>query len=316
MYLEMNNSKLYSIVIPVYGTSSSLVQIAGHIKAVFEGLPGKRYELIFVNDCSPNRETAPTLEQIYKNDPHVSVISFTKNFGQQAATICGIHHARGDFVITMDDDLQHKPEDIPELMAYDSHDVVIAAFPQKKHPLPRRMASRLKGWFDHIILKKPRNVQLTAFRMISRCIVDGLKDCKTPYPFISAMLFRITSDIVNVPLQHDSRKDGHSQYTFWKMVSVFSNLIINNSYLLLRVLGFVGIGGFLISIILSTYLVVRYYLWGFGVAGWASIVLAVIFFGGLTLFGIGVIGDYLLRILANLEQNNMYYIKGIQKHDS
>jgi dolichol-phosphate mannosyltransferase/undecaprenyl-phosphate 4-deoxy-4-formamido-L-arabinose transferase len=306
--------KLYSIVIPVYGTSKSLIEIAERIKAVFQNMPDNRYELLFVNDSSPNTETATTLQQIYQNDSNVSIISFTKNFGQQAATLCGIHHANGDYIITMDDDLQHKPEDIPKLMQSESHDVVIATFPIKKHPLPRRIASRCKGWFDRIILKKPKHIKLTAFRLINRCIADGLKDCQTPYPFISAMLFRITADIKNVTLQHQTRLEGHSQYTIWKMIGVFSNLIINNSYLLLRILGFIGMGGFLLSIAFSAYLIIRYYFYGFGVTGWASLILSVVFFGGLTLFGIGVIGDYLLRILANLEQKNMYYIKQIHKH--
>ena len=305
--------KLYSIVIPVYGTSQSLIDIAERTKAVFNMLPGKKYELIFVNDCSPNKDTEPTLQFIFKNDPNVTVISFGKNFGQQAATLCGIHHARGDFIITMDDDLQHKPEDIPSLIEIENHDAVIAFFSHKKHPFLKRFASSLKGWFDYIILKKPKHIKLTSFRMIKRCIADGLKDCQTPYPFIPAMLFRMTSDIVNVNVQHHDRLDGDSQYTFWKMVCVFSNLLINNSYLLLRAIGFIGFGGFAFSVLLSVYLIVRHLFWGFGVSGWASLMLAIVFFGGLILFGIGVIGEYLLRILANLEQKCMYYIKSIQK---
>jgi len=311
----MAKSTLYSIVIPVYGTSRSLEEIAERTKKVFQKLPGKCYELIFVNDCSPDKETLETLENLYKRDPNVCVISLSKNFGQQAATLCGIHHAMGDYVITMDDDLQHQPENIPLLIEFENHDVVVASFPHKKHTLFKRVTSKLKGWFDHIILKKPRHIQLTAFRLINRCVAEGLKVCQTPYPFISAMLFRITADIVNVSVQHHNRMDGHSQYTFWKMVRVFTNLIINNSYLLLRMLGIVGISGFVISILISVYLVARYFLFGFSVTGWASLVLAVVFFGGLTLFGIGVIGEYLLRILVNLEHRNMYYVKSIMRRD-
>lgn len=311
----MKNTKTYSIVIPVYGTNQSLIEISNRVQAVFGTLPDADFELVFVNDCSPNEGTAPALQNIVKNHPKTTVITFNKNFGQQAATLCGIHHANGDYIVTMDDDLQHKPEDIPLLMEKEDHDVVIASFPRKKHSVFKRVTSRLKGWFDHIILKKPKHLQLTSFRLIRRHIADGLRDCQTPYPFIPAMLFRITSDFVNVDVQHYDRLDGHSQYTIWKMVSIFSNLLINNSYLLLRMLGVIGVGGFVLSIMLSAYLVIRYFFWGFGVPGWASMILAVVSIGGLTLLGIGIVGEYLLRILSNLEQRNMYYIRSISRHD-
>jgi glycosyltransferase involved in cell wall biosynthesis len=249
----MTESKLYSVVVPVYGSSGSLPQIATGVKAVFQELPGKDYELIFVNDCSPNRDTAPTLQRIFEDDPHVTIITLSKNFGQQAATLCGIHQANGDFIITMDDDLQHRPEHIPLLMKYETHDAVIASFSHKKHSMSRRLASKLKGWFDHMIIKKPRHIELTAFRLINSSIAQGLREAQTPFPFIPAILFGITSDIVNVTVEHYDRLDGESQYTFWKMVRLFSNLLINNSYLLLRVLGIIGIGGFACSSLLSIY---------------------------------------------------------------
>lgn len=309
------NSKRYSIIIPVYGTTRSLTELADRIDAVFRSLHEKTYELIFINDCSPNPDTDKTLQHLHEANPNVSVITFGKNFGQQAATLCGIHHARGDFVITMDDDLQHKPEDIPLLIQKEDHDAVIASFAVKKHPAAKQLASKLKGWFDRIILKKPKNLQLTSFRLFNRNIIDGLKNCQTPYPFIPAMLFRLTADVVNVEVGHYNRLDGHSQYTLWKMVSIFSNLLINNSYLLLKALGVIGIGGLILSILFSSYLVIRYLFWGFGVSGWASLILAVTFFGGLVLFGLGIIGEYLLRILANLEHKNMYHIKRVQIHE-
>ena len=310
----MQQQILYSIVIPVYGTSQSLIELAKGIDAEFHQFDLKDYELVFVNDCSPNRETEPTLKHIFENNQRVKVISLSRNFGQQAATLCGISHALGDFVITMDDDLQHRPEHIKLFFEYEFHDVVIASFPEKKHSIFKRMTSDFKGWFDYIILKKPKHIQLTAFRMIKRHIAEGLSECNTPYPFIPAIIFDLTIDIVNVQIPHYDRLEGKSQYSVWKMLRLFSNLLINNSYLLLRILGIVGISGFLMSLMISFYLIIRYFLWGFKVVGWASQILAISIFGGLILFGTGVIGEYLVRILANLENKHMYYIKNIQKH--
>jgi len=311
----MKNSKLYSIIIPVYGSSNSLVEIAERTKAVFTSLPERHCELIFVNDYSPNPQTETTLQHLIATEKNITIITFSKNFGQQAATLCGIHYAKGDFIITMDDDLQHNPEDIPRLIEREEHDVVFAAFQKKRHPFLQRLASRIKGYFDHMILDKPKHLQLTSFRLINRRIAKELINYQTSYPFIPAMLFRITSDVVNVVVQHHDRFDENSQYTLWKMVKLFSNLIINNSFVMLKLLGIIGIGGFLISLLLSLYLIVQYFYQGFRVSGWASLMLAVVFLGGLILFGVGVIGEYLLRILANLEHNRMYSIKRVQKHD-
>lgn len=311
----MKDSKLYSIVIPVYGSSQSLAEIAKRIKSVFQALPGRDYELIFVNDSSPNSDTAPTLQRIFENDPNVTIVTFSKNFGQHAATLCGINNANGDFIITMDDDLQHSPEDIPLLIDNEAHDVIIASFPKQKQKVLRQLASRAKGWFDYIILDKPKHLKLTAFRLIKRNIADGLVNCQTPYPFIPAMLFGITNDIINVNVRHHERLDGNSQYTLWKMIRVFSNLLINNSYLLLRTLAGIGFLGFAFSLLYSIYIIVIYFYRGFGVSGWASLTISVIFFGGLILFGVGIVGEYLLRILVNLEQKHMYFIKKVNKHD-
>lgn len=310
----MENRTLYSIIIPVYGTSDSLTEISRRIDATFSSMDSKCYEIIFVNDGSKNTNTKHVLNEVFLSNSNVSVITFSKNFGQQAATLCGIRHAKGDYIITMDDDLQHIPESIPLLMSMQDHDVVIASFPDKKHSLFKKVTSNLKGWFDYIILKKPKAIKLSSFRLLSKNIAEGLDTSQTPYPFIPAMLFRITSDIVNVTINHNRRHEGSSQYTLWKMIRLFSNLIINNSFLLLRSLGIIGIGGFFMSLLFSLYLIVRHYFWGFGVSGWASLILAVVFLSGLILFGIGVIGEYLFRILTNLEQKNMYYIKDYQHH--
>jgi glycosyltransferase involved in cell wall biosynthesis len=146
---------LVSIVIPVYD-SSVLEELAQRIHAVFSGLPGTGYEVIFVDDFSSNPETWPTLERLAGQGSKVRAVQLTRNFGQQPATLCGLAEARGDFVITMDDDLQHAPEDIPKFLALTAWDIVIGQFDRKQHHLFRRLASRAKGYFDRIILSNRR----------------------------------------------------------------------------------------------------------------------------------------------------------------
>ncbi|ANQ50221.1 glycosyltransferase family 2 protein [Flammeovirga sp. MY04] len=300
----------YSIVIPVYKSTSSLEKIYSEIKNTFSLLENKSFELILVNDSPFHIPTKKFLKKIsdYNN---VKVIELMKNFGQQAATLCGVHHASGDYIITMDDDFQHHPKDILELMKKENHDVVIAKFKKKKHSVFKRFASNVKGYFDHIILGKPQNIQLSPYRLIKKEVLDHAQKIKTPYPFIPALIFQVTNDIVNIEIDHYNRFEGDSNYNLRKMVTLFSNLLINNSSILLRYVGYFGGLSFVLSIILSILLIVKKIFFGQITPGWTSTSLLILFFGGANLITIGIIGEYLIRLINTTENRPYYYIREI-----
>ena len=299
----------FSIVIPVYNTSDSLSEIAKRIDAVFETRPDDRYELILVDDASPNAETWTTIDRLATQYPTVRGVQLMRNFGQQCATICGFREAAGDFVITMDDDLQHVPEELPAFLDHTQHDVVIGQFERKRHGPLKRLASRIKGYFDHILIGKPRHIQMSAYRMLSRNVIDGILAIRTPNPFIPALIFNVSNDIVGVPVRHEKRSDGRTGYTLRKQIRLFSNLLINNSSLLLRLVGQFGIVIALLSLGLAAYTVYRYLAHGVSVQGWTSLFVAILFFGGLLLFSIGVVGEYLIRIIESAELRPTYLIR-------
>ena len=139
---------LVSIVIPVFNSSDTLEELAVRIAEVFSEQPDDEYELIFVDDSSILPETWPTLVRLAEEDPSVGAVQLSRNFGQQAATLCGLRESRGDVVITMDDDLQHVPEDIPEFLKLSRFDVVVGQFDRKRHGLFKRTTSRIKGLFS------------------------------------------------------------------------------------------------------------------------------------------------------------------------
>ena len=305
------SKSLYSIIVPVYKSTKSLKELSARIKVVFDTIQDADYELIFINDSPFFSETVKTLSQLSENDQNVVVIELMKNFGQQAATLCGVENAKGDYLVTMDDDLQHAPEDIVCLMGKQEHDVVIAKFTGKKHNLFKRIVSEIKSYFDHVILGKPKHIKLTAYRLIKADIAKLMFKRNTPYPFIPALLFSITDDVVNVEIEHHARSEGKSSYTFVKMLQVFSNLIINNSSFLLRMIGYIGMFIALFSGVSTVAIVVKKIFYGHVIVGWTSIMLTIIFFGGLILFTLGVIGEYLIRIIATTEQRPVYYVKSI-----
>jgi glycosyltransferase involved in cell wall biosynthesis len=306
---------LVSIVVPVYG-SPVLPELAERIAAVFAARfatrPGDDYELIFVDDGSPSPAVWPVLERLAAGDGRVKALQLTRNFGQQPATLCGLREARGEVVITMDDDLQHRPEDIPALLdaeAAEGWDIVIGQLVESRHSWSRRLASRIKGYFDHLLIGKPRHIQLTSFRLLTRTVVDGVLSIRTPNPFLPAMMFHVTQSVGGVPVQHQARGQGRSGYSLRKLLRLFSNLVINNSSLLLRLVGQVGIVFAILSVLGACLVVYRKLAEGIAIQGWASLFTALLFIGGLLLFGLGVVGEYLVRIIESSEAKPTYFVR-------
>lgn len=296
----------YSIVIPVYNSQASLITLAERIDKVFTEQVNEPYELIFVDDASPNPNTWPTLQALARENV-VKVIRFTRNFGQQPATICGLQMARGKYMLTMDDDLQHAPEDIPLLLSEKHHDVVIGELKQKKHSVFKKVASLLKSKFDEIILKKPKNLKLSSFRLMNRMTVDGMmRLINTPYPFIPAMMFYVTKDVVGVKVQHFAREEGRSGYSFGRMIKLFNNLLINNSSLLLRLIGNLGLTISFLSFLMAGFFLYKKLFFDIDTVGWTSLIVSLMLIGGLILFSLGVIGEYLIRIINTVERRPVY----------
>ncbi|HSF42650.1 MAG TPA: glycosyltransferase family 2 protein [Thermoanaerobaculia bacterium] len=304
----MSAPLLVSVVVPVYN-STVLEELAGRIDAVFAALPEHRYELILVDDFSPRPEVWPTLARLARERPEVRAVQLTRNFGQQPATLCGLSVARGGVVITLDDDLQHSPEDIPKLLAAADRDIVIGQLTKSRHSPLRRLASRAKGLFDRLLIGKPEDIQLSSFRLLNRTVVDGILQIRTPHPFLPALMFHVSKDVAGVPVGHGRRREGQSGYTFLKLLRLFSNLLINNSSLVLRLVGWVGILFSILSFFLAGAVVYRKLVHAISVQGWASLFAALLLIGGLLLFSVGVMGEYLIRIIEASEARPTYFVR-------
>lgn len=297
-----------SVVIPVYD-SPALDELVARIDAVFTARPGDRYEVVFVDDRSPDPAVWAALERLAVPGGPVRALQLTRNFGQHAATLCGLRAARGDVVVTMDDDLQHDPADLPRLLAHAAHDVVIGELRAKRHGPLTRLTSRVKGWFDRLLIGKPPGLQLSAYRVLSRTVVDGVLAMRVTRPFLPALLFHVTRDVVGVPVDHHPRRGGRSGYTFARRLRLFTDLVIDNSSLVLRLVGYVGLAAAGASGPAAVLVVYRKLVHGIPVAGWASLFAGLLLFGGLTLFGLGVVGEYLIRIVERSERRPAYVVR-------
>ena len=301
----------YSIVVPVYDSTESLPELAERIDRVFAVRLKAPYELILVDDRSPNPETWPIMEQLANRYASVRSIQLTRNFGKTAAVLCGFQQSRGDWVIAMDDDLQHAPEDISALVTDNCHDVSVAQFDDPKHSLPVRISSRIKGWFENRLLGKPPNIVMSPFMALRREVVQTMLQIRTPYPFLDALILSVTHDIRPVKVCHQPRKYGRQTFTLRKRWSQLSNLVISNSSFLLGIVAWIGIGCSFLSLLYGGYVILRTLVFGSVIQGWASLMAVTLMIGGLVLFSLGVIGEYLIRIIKGIEGRPVYSIRRI-----
>jgi glycosyltransferase involved in cell wall biosynthesis len=298
-----------SVVIPVYNSSESLLLISDEFDLIQKSHKFDFFELIFVNDFSPRPEVWITLTQLCKKYSWVKAITFTKNFGQQAATFCGLSHASGDIIFTMDDDMQHHPKFIENFLEKLDHDVVIGRIEDRQSHFIDKVTTSIKSYFDEIVLGKPRTISLSSFRMIKREIVDEMLRIKNVKPFIIASIFHITNDVVNVSFKHEKRIEGKSNYSFSKRLRLFTLIIIDNSSILIRILRYIALYTFLFSSIYITFLFFRKFFFGTGILGWTSIISTILLLGSLNLLGISILGEYLSRIFPIIENKQAFVVK-------
>ena len=303
---------LYSIVIPVYNSSGMIHELYHRIQQVFENVIREDFELILVDDASRDGSLAE-IKKISETDQRVKYILLAKNHGQQKAVMCGIEHSSGDYVITMDDDLQHPPEEIPKLIAKIQSDpgldVVIGMYDSKKHSGIRKLGTRLLDALSNIVFKKAKDLKLTSFRIMKSFVADNLSEVNLKSPTVGHCLLMVDGNIANTEVRHEPRKVGKSGYSLLGLVKTFMGNVYVNSDLPLRIVGHIGTISALGSLILGIYYLIRYLTGHVGVSGWTTLVMIVLFMNGLLLFSVGIIGRYLMVNINEAKRLPKYSIK-------
>jgi dolichol-phosphate mannosyltransferase/undecaprenyl-phosphate 4-deoxy-4-formamido-L-arabinose transferase len=306
----------YSVVIPVYAGSATLVELCARLDQTLSHL-GHDYEIILIDDFSPDYSW-DVMQYIHEHNSRVKLIRLQKNVGQHAAVLCGLTHSVGNYIVTMDDDLQHPPEEIPNLLralrCNDQIDAVIGIPLEKQHHLLRRCGSELLNFFITHIFKKDRQLRMSSFRILRRTLVLSLLSLQVPNPTIGSMLLLVSTRIQNLPIEHQPRSSGRSGYNLLKLLRLMYNNILNYSALPLQIVSYVGVLCVALSLILLLY-----FLWqapSVMVSGWSTLVVLITFFSGFILFSLGLIGEYLVRIIKVINHYPIYLIaktKGFSK---
>lgn len=309
---------LYTVIIPCYKSSETIRKVVEETMAQFEQMKRGELEFVLVDDCSPDDgATVRALRSIVKDYPNVKAVELAKNAGQHNAQMAALNYAKGDFIISMDDDGQTSPTQLPKLLAEmdKGYDIVYAYYPHKEHSGGRNLGSRFNQWSLRILIGKPKDMKTSSFWIIRRFVRDYAVQYRSAYTHIQGVFLRVTRNISCVPVEHFKREVGQSGYTFRKLVGLWAN-IIGFSIVPLRiatVLGYIFSGVGLIGII---GVIVRKIVRPVTALGWPSVMVAIFFFSGLILLFMGLIGEYIGRIFLGMCNNPQYVVRQIDWHDS
>ncbi|MCR5420109.1 MAG: glycosyltransferase family 2 protein [Lachnospiraceae bacterium] len=303
---------MISIVIPCYNSHETLERVIDEIdKALTEGHK-EEYEVILVNDCSPDN-TIDIIRKLCRDRDYITGVDLVKNFGQHAALMAGFHYVKGDIIVCMDDDGQTPADEIWKLIdeIKAGHDAVYAKYGNKHHSVFRNIGSKLNDLMADVMLNKPKDLYVSSYFAVKRFIVDEIIKYSNPYPYVIGLVLRSTKDIVNVDVNHRDRMAGNSGYTFGKLINLWLNGFTAFSIKPLRMAtGFgalMAVGGFIYGIItiIRKLLGINY------VLGYSGIITLLTIIGGILLLMLGIIGEYIGRIYISLNNSPQYIVRSV-----
>ncbi len=306
-----SNSKMrVSIIIPVYNSENTIGPLV--TKLVNELAPRFETEVILVNDQSKDQSDKACLALYDKFRNVVKYYPLAKNVGEHNAVMAGLNQMTGDYAVIMDDDFQNPVHEVIKLITYaieHDNDVVYTWYEKKQHSLFRNMGSAFNNWVANVMLKKPKDLYLSSFKLINRFLVNEIIRYDLPYPYIDGLILRTTSNIGKLQVMHEKRADGRSNYTLLKLVRLWMNMFTNFSILPLRIAIIIGFIFAVIGLVLGILTVIEKIQNPGLPMGYASMVVAVSLFAGIQLIAIGMLGEYLGRMFMSQNKKPQYSIR-------
>ena len=306
-----------SFVIPCYGSETTIEIVVNEIRETLKQRPEYDYEIILVNDCSPDR-VWPRIRALALADSHITGIDLAKNFGQHAALMAGYRHCTGDLIISLDDDGQTPACELFTLVdkMKEGWDVVYASYAHKMHSGFRNFGTWMNERMTESLIGKPKGLRVTSYFIMRRFIADEILRYENAYPYNEGLIFRATRNIANVPVTHHERMVGESGYTFSKLLALWFNGFTAFSVKPLRIATFCGSACACIGFLYGIYVVIRKLVDSSIEMGWSSIIASIFFLGGLILIMLGMIGEYIGRIYISINNAPQYTIRQVVTADS
>jgi glycosyltransferase involved in cell wall biosynthesis len=306
---QLEASPALWLVIPVYGSEKVLPELVTRVAATLVPLYGHNYEIIFVCDRSPDKSWQ-VIQQLASSHPEVKGILLRMNAGQHNALMAGFARARGEIIVTMDDDLQHAPSDIPLLLAElaKGHDLVYARFGERKHASWKILGSRLNDKMASYLMNKPKGMYLSPFRAMRAEVCKDLLRYQGPYVYVDGLLLTVTRNIATVDVAHHERFAGDSGYSLKKSISLWLKMATSFSIVPLRLTSLAGMLFAGLGFMLALLFVIQKFTLNKMPDGWTSLMVTILILGGCQLMALGVLGEYLGRVLLTLNAKPQYVI--------
>ncbi|HEN9415784.1 TPA: glycosyltransferase family 2 protein [Streptococcus agalactiae] len=307
-----------SIIVPCYNEEETLHPFLEEVKKVEEGLSETlTFEYIFINDGSKDN-TLEVLRKLSRQFKNVHYLSFSRNFGKEAALLAGLEYSKGDLVTVMDADLQDPPELLPKMFEFiqQGYDIVGTRRADREgEPLIRTFFSKL---FYKIINKVSETEMVDGardFRLMKRQVVDSILELQEVNRFSKGIFSWVGYKVTYLSFKNRERVAGETSWSFWSLLKYSLEGFINFSESLLNIATYSGLLSFFISLIGIIFVVVRKLLYGGSVDGWASIIVVILLMGGLQLFCIGILGKYVAKIFLETKKRPNYILKEWSKNE-
>lgn len=302
------NAPRYSVVTPIYNEEDNLPELYSRVTAVMKKL-GEPYEVVFVDDGSRD-ESRALIRKFAQGDKAVRALFLSRNFGHQAAIAAGIDHARGDAVVLMDGDLQDPPEVIPQMVEKwkGGHQVVFGIRKNRKESLPKRAAYVLFYRMLHRMSNLDIPVDAGDFSLIDRQVVDLLKKMPERNRFIRGLRSWVGFKQTGLEYERDARHAGEPKYTFNRLLKLAFDGFMSFSYVPLRLAFWLGLASFILCMAYIAFALYAKFALGTNPPGWTSLMIAVMFLGGVQLVLIGIVGEYIARIYDEVKQRPFYVV--------
>ncbi len=304
--------KLVSFVIPCYRSEATLPGVVKEIRETMEKLDDYAYEVVLVNDCSPDN-TFECIRKLCQENDHITGIDLAKNFGQHSALMAGFHSIKGDIIVCLDDDGQTPANEVDKLLLgiEEGADVVYAKYNHKHHSGFRNWGSRVNELMTRVMLGKPKHLYLSSYFAARRFVVDEMIRYEYAYPYVIGLVLRTTKNIINVEVEHRDRQAGTSGYTLGKLLNLWFNGFTAFSVKPLRIATVSGAVCAFIGFLYGIYTIIKkIFINPPGlVTGFSALMSVLVFIGGMLMLMMGLVGEYMGRMYISMNNSPQFVIR-------
>ena len=298
-----------SFVIPCYHSEHTIGGVVDEIVSTVTAHGGYDYEIILINDNSPDN-VMDTITELSKANPRVKGLELSRNFGQHSAIMAGFTYLTGDVIVCLDDDGQTPANEMFKLIdKLDEFDLVFAEYKNKQHSGFRNFGSKVNDLMARWLLSKPKDLKIMSYFACKRYVVDEVLRYENPYPYMSGLLLRATRKVCNVEVNHRERVEGSSGYSMKKLLLLWINGFTSFSVKPLRFATLIGFLTAAVGFVFGIYVIIHKFVVPDSLMGWSSTMAAMLFIGGMIMLMLGMVGEYVGRIYLSINRSPQFVIR-------